>query len=276
MKKVLTIAGSDSGGGAGIQADLKTFISRGVYGMSVLTALTAQNTVGVQGILNINTDFIEKQIDSIMTDIGADAWKTGMLSNSDIIKIVSKKAIEYDVKKLVVDPVMVAKSGDSLLKKDAIEALIYNLIPVSYVLTPNHYEAEVLTDIKIQNIGNMYLAAQKIHDMGANIVIIKGGHLPIVEEAIDLLFDGSSFVEYHTPRIKTKNTHGTGCTFASAIAAELAKEYKIIDAVHIAKAYIVNTMKSAINIDIGKGFGPLNHSLGQIVQVDLESVKVIQ
>jgi len=223
MKKVLTIAGSDSGGGAGIQADLKTFSARGVYGMSVITALTAQNTIGVQGVYEILPSFVEKQIDSVMSDIGADAWKTGMLSDSEIIRVVADRAQKYNIKLLVIDPVMIAKSGDLLLNQKAIAALISDLIPLAFVITPNHHEAQTLTGLTIENLADAREAAKKIHNQGAKNVVIKGGHLPDIKNAIDLLYDGRNFIEFHAPRIKTKNTHGTGCTFASAIAAELAK-----------------------------------------------------
>ena len=274
MKRLLTIAGSDSGGGAGIQADLKTFFARGVYGMSVITALTAQNTLGVQGVLEIDPKFVAEQIDSVMTDIGADAWKTGMLANAEIIRIIVNRARKYNVELLVVDPVMIAKSGAPLLKPESRDALISELIPLAYVLTPNHHEAQVLTGIDIKNLEDAREAAKMIHNQGAQNVIIKGGHLPNIEKAIDLLYDGKIFTEFHTARIKTKNTHGTGCTFASAIAAELAKGNVIKKAVHIAKAYITTAIQSAINLNIGHGHGPTNHSQDYIVDVNLNIVKV--
>ncbi|MFW9825706.1 MAG: bifunctional hydroxymethylpyrimidine kinase/phosphomethylpyrimidine kinase [Candidatus Thorarchaeota archaeon] len=274
MKKVLSIAGSDSGGGAGIQADLKTFSARGVYGMSAITALTAQNTIGVQGIYEIDPDFVGKQIDSVMLDIGADAWKTGMLANAKIIQIVADRACKYGIELLVIDPVMVAKSGDYLLKSEAIKTLISELIPLAYVVTPNHHEAQELADLDIKNLTDARKAAEKIHDQGAQNVVIKGGHLADSQNAIDLLYDGRDFIEFHTPRINTKNTHGTGCTFASVIAAELAKEDDIKSAVHIAKAYLTAAIQKAIDLDIGKGHGPTNHSQGSLVDVDLSLVKV--
>jgi len=274
MKKVLTIAGSDSGGGAGIQADLKTFSALGVFGMSAITALTAQNTTGVQGIYEIDPNFIGKQIDSVMTDIGADAWKTGMLANEEIIKIVANRARKYNVEFLVVDPVMIAKGGDHLLKPEATNALISELIPLGYVITPNHHEAQAITDISIKNLADARIAAKKFHDLGAQNVVIKGGHLPDKENAIDLLFDGKRFIEYYTPRIKSKNTHGTGCTFASAIAAELAKGEGIKKAVQIAKAYLTAAILKAENINIGQGYGPTNHSQGFNVDVSLDLVTI--
>ena len=274
MKRVLAIAGSDSGGGAGIQADLKTFFARGVYGMSVITALTAQNTLGVQGVLEIDPEFVADQIDSVMTDIGADAWKTGMLANAEIIRIIANRVRKYNVELLVVDPVMVAKSGDPLLKPESNEALISELVPLAYVITPNHHEAQVLTGMNIKNIADARKAAKIIHDKGTKNVIIKGGHLPSIEKAVDILYDGKVFTEFHAARIKTKNTHGTGCTFASAIAAELAKGSKIKKAVHIAKAYLTAAIQSAIDLNIGHGHGPTNHSQDFVVDVNLDLVKV--
>jgi hydroxymethylpyrimidine/phosphomethylpyrimidine kinase len=274
MKKVLTIAGSDSGGGAGIQADLKTFSALGVYGMNAITALTAQNTTGVQGIYEIEPNFIGQQIDSVMTDIGADAWKTGMLSNEDIIKIVADRARKYNIELLIVDPVMIAKGGDHLLKPKAKVALISELIPLAFVITPNHHEAQVITEIDIKNLTDAREAAKKIHMLGAKNVVIKGGHLPDKKYAIDLLYDGNKFTEFHSPRIETMNTHGTGCTFASAIAAELAKGNKIKKAIHIAKAYLTAAIVKAETLNIGKGYGPPNHSQGLEVNVDLDLVSI--
>jgi hydroxymethylpyrimidine/phosphomethylpyrimidine kinase len=267
MKQVLTIAGSDSGGGAGIQADLKTFAARGVYGMSALTAITAQNTVGVQGVFELPPDFVGQQIDSVMSDIGADAWKTGMLSNAGIIRVVAGRARRYRVKILVVDPVMVAKSGDPLLRSEARDALIAELLPLAYVITPNHYEAEVLTGLDIHTLEDMRRAAQAIHEMGARHVVVKGGHLPATSAAIDVLYDGQAFIDLEAPRVDTPNTHGTGCTFASAIAAELAKEHPVAEAVRIAKAYLTAALQAAVNVPIGHGHGPLNHFLGRTVEI---------
>ncbi|MFW9898067.1 MAG: bifunctional hydroxymethylpyrimidine kinase/phosphomethylpyrimidine kinase [Candidatus Thorarchaeota archaeon] len=274
MKKVLTIAGADSGGGAGIQADLKTFSARGVFGMSAITALTAQNTIGVQSVFEVNPEFVGEQIDSVMTDMGADAWKTGMLSNAKIIQIVSDRASRYNVELLVVDPVMIAKSGDPLLQSEAKNTLISKLVPLAYVITPNLHEAKVLTGINIQKIEEAKETAIKIHEMGAKNVVVKGGHFPDTEESIDILYDGDYFTIFQAPRINTKNTHGTGCTFASAIAAELAKGFDIIRAVHTAKAYITKAIQRADELHIGKGHGPTNHSFGDVVEVDLNIVNV--
>lgn len=274
MKKVLTIAGSDSGGGAGVQADLKTFSARGVFGMSAITALTAQNTTGVDGVYDIPAEFVELQIKSVMDDIGADAWKTGMLSNSAIIKVVANLAKTYHLKIIVVDPVMVAKSGDLLLKEEAKRALIDELIPVASLLTPNIHETSVITDIEINSYDTVKEAAKKIHKMGAKNVLIKGGHIEFATDAIDILYDGKTFTEFSANRIETNNTHGTGCTYASAIAAELAKGQEIRDAIQIAKAYLTAAIDMADNLNIGKGYGPTNHFQGKIVNVDLELVKV--
>ncbi|TFF63680.1 MAG: bifunctional hydroxymethylpyrimidine kinase/phosphomethylpyrimidine kinase [Promethearchaeota archaeon] len=259
MKKVLTIAGSDSGGGAGIQADLKAFAARGVYGMTAITSLTAQNTIGVQGIFDITPDFVAQQIDSVMNDLGADAWKTGMLSNAEIIGIVVNKTKEYEMDKLIVDPVMVAKSGDPLLQRDARDILIEKLLPLSFIITPNRYEAEVLINSPIKNLKDAESAAIKIYEMGAKNVIVKGGHIPEISRAIDILYDGKEIVQVSASRIETKNTHGTGCTYASSIAAEIAKGNDFVKAVKIAKKYLTQAIKEGSKWNIGKGHGPLNH-----------------
>ena len=254
MKRVLTIAGSDSGGGAGIQTDLKTITVLGGYGMSVITALTAQNTVGVQAVYELPLEFIEKQIDSVMEDIGADAVKTGMLSSSAIVSLVASKIAQIRVKRLVVDPVMVAKSGDPLLKEEAQEALREELISLAFMVTPNLPEASVLAGIKVDNLEAMKNAARRIYDMGAKHVLVKGGHLE--GELVDLLFDGTAFLEFRGPRIPTNNTHGTGCTFASAIATELAKGNNVQEAVERAKAFMETAIR--FSLALGKGHGPTN------------------
>jgi len=263
MKKVLTIAGSDSGGGAGIQADLKTFAARGVFGCSALTAITAQNTVGVQGVFELPADFVGQQIDSVMDDIGADAWKTGMLSNAEIIQVVADRARRYGMERLVVDPVMVAKGGDPLLRPEAREALIERLLPLAYVVTPNHHEAQALTGLEIRSVDDMRRAAEAIHLMGARHVVVKGGHLPEAQSAVDVLYDGQKFTELEAPRVDTPNTHGTGCTFGSAIAAELAKGQPVREAVGAAKGYLTAALRAAVEMQIGRGHGPLNHFLDQ-------------
>ncbi|MFX1568613.1 MAG: bifunctional hydroxymethylpyrimidine kinase/phosphomethylpyrimidine kinase [Promethearchaeota archaeon] len=274
MKKVLTIAGSDSGGGAGIQADLKTFSARGVFGMSAITALTAQNTIGVQGIFEVHKEFVGKQIDSVMSDIGADAWKTGMLSNAGIIQIIAEKAKLYNVEFLIVDPVMIAKGGDPLLQPEAKDSLISELIPLAYIITPNRHEAETLAGSEITDLEQAKKATIKIHEMGAQNILIKGGHISENGDAIDLLYDGKGYTEFRATRIHTQNTHGTGCTYASAIAAELAKGNDIKVAIHIAKAYITAAIQGADKLRIGSGHGPTDHLQGNIVEVDLDLVKV--
>jgi len=273
IKKVLTIAGSDSGGGAGIQADLKTFAARGVYGMSAITALTAQNTVGVQGIVEIDAEFVGRQIDSVMSDIGADVWKTGMLSNSEIIEVVADRTVRYAMKYLVLDPVMVAKGGDLLLREEARESLIAKLVPLAYVITPNHYEAQILTGMEIRTLKDAQVAAIEIHKMGAKNVVVKGGSLPNTKDSVDVLYGGQKSINFTTTRINTANSHGTGCTFASSIAAELAKGYNVIEAVHIAKAYLTTALRAGVNLNIGKGHGPVNHCLDCVVDVDLDLIK---
>lgn len=279
MKKVLTIAGSDSGGGAGIQADLKAFAARGVFGMSALTALTAQNTVGVQGVFEVPPEFVAQQIDSVMSDIGADAWKTGMLSNADIIRVVAEKARQYKVELLVVDPVMVAKSGDPLLRPDARDALVKELLPLAFVVTPNHHEAQALTGMRIETREDARAAARAIQAMGPRYVVVKGGHLPEAERlgvAVDVVYDGVRFYELWTPRVETKNTHGTGCTYASAIAAELAKGKPPLEAIRTAKAYLYLALREAVDLGIGQGHGPLNHFLGREVPVGHIDVQVVE
>ena len=254
MKRILTIAGSDSGGGAGIQADLKAITLLGGYGMSVLTALTAQNTVGVQAIHEVPPRFVEAQIDSVLSDIGVDAVKTGMLANAEIIKVVARKIRQYGMKRVVVDPVMVAKSGDSLLREDAREALIKELLPLSMVVTPNLPEASVLTGFKVNSVEGMKKAAHRIYELGAKHVVVKGGHLRGM--AIDVLHDGKRFQEIESKRIETKNTHGTGCTFASAIATFLARGERVPEAVRTAKTFITLAIQSGLSL--GKGSGPTN------------------
>lgn len=259
MKRVLTIAGSDSGGGAGIQADLKTFAARGVFGMSVVTALTAQNTVGVQGVFEIPPEFVGLQIDSIAADLGVDAVKTGMLSSAPIIQAVAAKVREHHLTPLVVDPVMVAKGGDKLLRDDARDALIRHLLPLATLITPNLPEASILCGFEITNPKEMRRAAEAIRGLGPQNVLVKGGHLSAESDAIDLLYDGRSFQEFRALRIQTRNDHGTGCTFASAIAAELAKGFPVEDAVKTAKSYLTQVLRASANLSIGHGHGPMNH-----------------
>ncbi len=253
--RVLTIAGSDSGGGAGIQADLKTITSLGGFGMSVITALTAQNTLGVHGIHDVPPPFVALQFDVVATDIGIDAAKTGMLATSEIIRIVAEKIRQYRIVKLVVDPVMVAKGGMSLIREEAKETLIAELIPLAFILTPNIPEAEVLSGIRIKTLDDMRAAAKVIRKMGARHVVVKGGHLS--GEAVDLLYDGENFLEFRSQRIATEDTHGTGCTFSAAIATELAFGKDIAAAVTEAKRYITAAVRHAWRL--GEGHGPTNH-----------------
>jgi hydroxymethylpyrimidine/phosphomethylpyrimidine kinase len=255
IKKALTIAASDSGGGAGIQADLKTFAALSVYGTSVITAVTAQNTVGIQGVYNLPPEFVALQIDAVLTDIGSDAVKTGMLPNIQIIEVVCEKIKAYHLSKFVIDPVMISTSGHHLISAEAFRILIDKLMPLAYLVTPNIEEAEVITGVKIETTQDMELAAQKIKDKGVANVIVKGGHLS--GDAIDVLFDGRAFIYYGSKRLQTKNTHGTGCTFAAAITAELAKGNDLQAAVKIAKDYITNAISSSY--DIGNGRGAVNH-----------------
>ena len=257
IPRALTIAGSDSGGGAGIQADLKTFAALGVYGTSALTAITAQNTLGVTDVLELPTTLIESQIDAIVSDIGADAVKTGMLSSWDIIETVAAKLSEHGLTTtLVVDPVMVAKGGDRLLREDAVEALRSVLVPLASVVTPNVPEAKVLTGLEIGSTEDLKTAARLLVDeLGAGGAVVKGGHLD--GPATDVLYDGSDFVTFTSERIDTPNTHGTGCTFASAVAAGLAQGMDVSDAVRQAKDYVTVAIRT--NFPMGGGHGPLNH-----------------
>ena len=262
MKRALTIAGSDSGGGAGVQADLKTFAAHGVFGMSAITAVTAQNTVGVQGVFELPADFVGLQIDSVMGDLGTDAVKTGMLANADIIDAVAAKLAEYRVGTLVVDPVMVAKGGDPLLKPEAKDCLVKSLLPLAAVLTPNLPEAEALCGFEIRSLDDMRRAARAIRAMGPRAVVVKGGHLEGSRESVDLLFDGRAFEDFSAPRYESRNTHGTGCTFASAIAADLALGLPLSEAVRAAKGYVSAIIRASANLGLGKGHGPMNHMAG--------------
>ena len=256
IHRALTIAGSDSGGGAGIQADLKSFSALGVYGASVLTAITAQNTLGVTAIQELPKEIVQAQIDAVLQDIGADAVKTGMIANSEIIEVISRRLRHYDVTRLVVDPVMVAKSGDALLRPEAVETLRRKLIPLAAVVTPNLPEAETLTEHPVRTPEAMRAAAREIVLMGARAAVVKGGHLE-GPTAVDVLFDGSEFSEFSSKRVDTRNTHGTGCTFASAIAAYLARGEDVYHAVGSAKRYLSGALMEAY--DVGAGHGPVHH-----------------
>jgi hydroxymethylpyrimidine/phosphomethylpyrimidine kinase len=251
----LTIAGSDSGGGAGIQADLKTFSALGVFGTSALTAITAQNTIAVTAVHEIPVEVIGAQIDAVVGDIGADAVKTGMLSSSAIIRAVAAKVREHRLERLVVDPVMVAKSGDRLLREEGVAALRDELLPLALVVTPNLPEAEVLVGRPVATLDEMRVAAREIVAMGARSALVKGGHLD--GDPVDVLFDGERIVELPARRVHTKNTHGTGCTYASAIAAYLARGLSVEEAVAQAKVYLTAAIEQAY--DVGRGHGPVHH-----------------
>ncbi len=255
MKKVLTIAGSDCSGGAGIQADLKTFSAHGVYGMSVITAVVAENTSRVIAIQDVRPDMIEKQLDAIFEDIEVDAIKVGMLSGREGMLAVCKKLKEYKASKVVIDPVMVAKGGHALMRENALNLFIRELVPTAYILTPNIPEAEALTQMKLETEEDIKKAAVSIKSMGAEKVLIKGGHRE--GDCADLFYDGKDFCYLTTKRILTKNTHGTGCTLSSAIAANLALGMDARQAVEKAKEYV--TMAIEHSLDIGKGHGPTNH-----------------
>lgn len=255
MKKVLTIAGSDSCGGAGIQADLKTFSAHGLYGMSVITAVTAQNTQGVFAVQDISIDVIAKQIEAIFEDIEVDGVKIGMVSQVQIIKVIAEKLRHYVSQTIVVDPVMVSKSGYHLLNPQAEKTLIEELLPLAKVVTPNIPEAEVMTKIPIRTLDQMKEAAKIIYQMGAQNVLLKGGHLE--EDSTDILFDGREYCYFSSSRIATKNTHGTGCTLSSAITSNLALGYSLHEAVSRAKEYITIAIQHSLSI--GKGVGPTHH-----------------
>ena len=258
-QKALTIAGSDSGGGAGIQADLKTFMARGVYGMSVLTAVTAQNTLGVQSVVELAPDFVGQEFDSVLSDIQTHAAKTGMLASIPLVDIVSRKVQEYAVRQLIVDPVMVAKGGQALLHEEARQALTEKLLPLALIVTPNLFEASLLAEMDVHDRPSMEEAARRIKALGPAYVVIKGGHLE--EDACDLLFDGTAFRAYSCRKIETVCTHGAGCTFSAAITAELAKGAAVEDAVAQAKDFVTRAITAGFRI--GQGHAPLNH------QVDL-------
>ncbi|MEE9239560.1 MAG: bifunctional hydroxymethylpyrimidine kinase/phosphomethylpyrimidine kinase [bacterium] len=262
----LTIAGSDSGGGAGIQADLKTFFAFGVYGASVITALTAQNTVGVQGIHDVPVDFIARQFDSVCSDFPIASAKVGMLATSEVIEIVAEKIDFHRVPHLVLDPVMVAKSGDRLLAPDAREVLARRLFPLAEVLTPNIEEAsDLLGGTAIETVDRMKEAAKRLHELGSRNVLLKGGHL--TEGAVDILYDGEEIFTFEGCRVDTPHTHGTGCTLSSAIAAGLALGKSVHEAVSEAKAYIQGAIENSL--PLGKGRGPLNHMYRQLSEKPL-------
>ena len=256
MKTALTIAGSDSSGGAGIQADLKTMTANGVYAMSAITALTAQNTTGVQGIFEVTPEFLRQQIDSVFTDIRPDAVKIGMVSSAGLIRVIAEKLKEYKAENIVVDPVMVATSGARLISEDAIGTLKECLFPLATVLTPNIPEATVLSGMEITTADEMVKAAKKISETYHCAVLLKGGHQ--LNDANDLLYRDDGYRWFCGRRIDNPNTHGTGCTLSSAIASNLAKGYELDAAVEQAKAYISGAL--AAMLDLGAGSGPMNHA----------------
>ncbi|QHW32383.1 bifunctional hydroxymethylpyrimidine kinase/phosphomethylpyrimidine kinase [Paenibacillus rhizovicinus] len=255
--RALTIAGSDSGGGAGIQADLKTFQELGVYGMSALTAVTAQNTLGVHGVYPLEPAAVAAQLDAIGTDLQPDAVKTGMLFSSEIIRTVAEKVEHYGWRQLVIDPVMVAKGGSQLLLREAVEALIKHLLPLALVTTPNIPEAEMLTGMSITSMQERETAAKALVEMGSRYALIKGGHGAPDEPMVDLLYDGQSFSYLESKRIDTRHTHGTGCTYSAAITAELAQGRTVAEAMRTAKDFIQAAIEDGLGI--GAGHGPTNH-----------------
>lgn len=254
--RVLTIAGSDSGGGAGLQADLKTFAALGVYGTVAVTSVTAQNTQGVFSVHVVPPDMVAQQIDAVVEDIGTDAIKSGMLSNAAIIEVVADRLRRHEVASYVLDPVMISETGHTLLQPQAIDALKSQLIPLAFILTPNIAEAEKLTNRTIENEEDMRDAARAIKDMGATHVLVKGGHMK-GDVATDVLCEAGTFHSFSAPRIETRNTHGTGCTYASAIAAYLAKGHTVSEAVSQAKVYVTGAIQHGL--DLGHGAGPLDH-----------------
>jgi len=258
VAKALTIAGSDSGGGAGIQADLKTFMALDVYGTCVLTAVTAQNTLGVQAVVELPPEFVAQQFDSVLSDIGAHAAKTGMLSSIPLVRMVSQKLQEHQLRQLVVDPVMVAKGGHPLLREEARRVLVEALLPLALVVTPNLYEASLLAGMEVNDRVSMEEAARRIKALGPSYVVVKGGHLE--QEACDLLFDGRSFRAYVSAKLATVCTHGAGCTFSAAITASLAKGQDVAEAVAAAKTFVSKAMTAGFLI--GQGHAPLNHRSG--------------
>ena len=255
-KTALTIAGSDCSGGAGIQADLKTMTMNGVYAMSAITALTAQNTTGVRAIQESTPEFLAQQIDAVFEDIFPDAVKIGMVSSSELIRVIADRLTAHKAKNVVVDPVMVATSGSSLMRNDAVETLVNKLLPLATLVTPNIPEAEVLSGISITNKDDMIAAAKKIYDRCHCAVLLKGGHS--IHDANDLLYADEKSVWFTGKRIDNPNTHGTGCTLSSAIAANLAKGYCLADSVQRAKDYISGALAAMLNL--GQGSGPMDHA----------------
>jgi len=257
--RALTIAGFDPSGGAGLQADLKTFLAFNVYGTSVVTSIAVENTCEVRDVFDMPVSLVEEQMDVILDDIDIDAAKTGMLSSEGIIKAVAGKIESRGIKKLVVDPVMIAKTGDRLLRKGAETAMVERIVPLAYVITPNAPEAEAISGVEVRDERSAIEAAERIVEMGARNVIIKGGHLK-GEKCADLFFDGKDLFRVEGRRIKTKNTHGTGCTFSAAITSGLAKGKSVHDSTRDAKAYVQRAIELA-PVSIGRGYGPLYHNV---------------
>jgi hydroxymethylpyrimidine kinase/phosphomethylpyrimidine kinase len=256
IRTALTIAGSDPSGGAGIQADLKTFAAHRVYGLSVITAVTAQNTVGVTGFEAVSSDFVTAQIETIVSDIRPDAAKTGMLANAAIVEVVAAAVEDLEIPLLVVDPVMIAKSGEALVDDEALAAMKTELLPRAFVVTPNIPEAERLSGVTIRTDADRREAAKRIEAHGPTAVIIKGGHL-VSAEIVDLLYDGHRFLEFRNERVAGRSTHGTGCTFAAALAALLALGSSLEEAVPKAQQYVAGAIRQAPNL--GRGHGPMDH-----------------
>lgn len=256
MRTALTIAGSDSGAGAGIQADLKTFAAHGVYGTSAITAVTAQNTRGVVSFDEITPDLVRQQIEAVMVDIGADAAKTGMLPSASVVEAVARAIADFDIPFIVVDPVMLAKSGDGLTSDTAVEAMKAVLLPRAFVVTPNIPEAEALAGMAIATDTDRKEAAQRIRALGPSLVVIKGGHLSSAE-IVDLVYDGHDFSEFRHERVAGQHTHGTGCTFAAALAAHLACGRTVREAIPLIQEYIAGAIRNAP--ELGEGNGPMNH-----------------
>ncbi len=255
IPRALTIAGSDSGGGAGIQADLKVFFALGCHGMSALTALTAQNTVGVTGIHEVPPEFVTRQIDAVANDIGIDAAKTGMLGSADIVTAVAEAVARVGIRRLVVDPVFVSKHRERLLAEDAVEALRTQLFPLATVVTPNLHEAGGLLAAAVETLDDMKSAAKELHNLGPRAVLVKGGHLGR-DVAVDVFYDGESIVEIEGPRYETGDTHGTGCALAAAICANLARGHDVEPSVRAAKCFVGGAIRRSLRI--GGGFGPVN------------------
>ncbi len=256
MKKALSIAGSDSCGGAGIQADIKTMTMNGVYAMSAITALTAQNTTGVRAIFEVSPEFLKQQIDAVFEDIYPDAVKIGMVSSAQLIMVIAERLKYYNAGNIVVDPVMVSTSGSSLIRNDAIDTLMKELLPISTLVTPNIPESEILSDIAVKNRQDMLTAAKQISEAYGCAVLLKGGHS--VNDASDLLYTNGECCWFEAKRIDNPNTHGTGCTLSSAIASNLAKGFSLAQSVKRAKDYVSGALEA--QLDFGKGSGPIKHS----------------